>query len=234
MPLPTPVQFLAGVAFPYAHPGASGVQILDQKPLPELAARYQKWASIAMAGMTMSYEAAMATLTYTEGGTRYKERMLCVIENWGALGAGLWGNKETLFFRAPEADLERWAPYLNVVQNSVKINAAWIAGEIHGQMQRGEIARQTQQELARIDREIVAHRQSTNAEINNDMFLTLTGQEEFVNPFTDDVEIDTSEWKYRWTDPNGMRIFSNQEAYDPNHDIDLNKTGFKRTPVRER
>ena len=87
-----------------------------------------------------------------------------------------------------------------------------------GQIQRGEIARQTQQEIARIDKEIVEHRQNTNAEINNDMFLTLTGQEDYVNPFTNEVERDTGEWKYRWTDPSGIRVFSNEAAFDPNHD----------------
>ncbi len=234
MPLIPPAQFLAGVAFPYAHPRAEDVQIVEQKSLPDLAGKYRQWASVAMAGMTFGYEAAMTTVTYTEGGTAYKERMLCVIENWGQMGAGLWGNKETLFFRAPAAEFERWVPYLHVIQNSVRISPEWMAGEIRGQIQRGEIARQTQQEIARIDREIVEHRRNTNAEINNDMFLTLTGQEDFVNPFTNEVERDTSEWKYRWTDANGARVFSNEERYDPNHDLELNKTGFKRTPVRER
>ena len=187
-----------------------------------------------MPGMTLSYDAAMVTVTYAEGGTTYKERMLCVIENWGSMGAGLWGNKETVFFRAPFPEFDRWIPYLNVVQNSVRIRSEWMAGEIQGQIQRGEIARQTQQEIARIDREIVEHRRITNAEINNDMFLTLTGQEDYVNPFTNEVERDSGEWKYRWTDPSGIRIFSNEEAYDPNHDLDLNRSGFKRTPVRER
>ena len=66
------------------------------------------------------------------------------------------------------------------------------------------------------------------------MFLTLTDQEEYVNPFNNEVEIGSNQWNYRWTNPNGDVIYTNDETYDPRVDVNLNITNFKKTPIRER
>jgi hypothetical protein len=233
-PVMSALDFLRRVAFTQAHRQARAVQILEQRSLPQMAQRYLARVRGLPIQMTFSYDAAALTATYEEGGVRYKERMLTVVEDWGQLGAGMWGNKETLYFRAPVAEFEQWAKVLALIQNSVKFNPQWIAGELRGQIERGQIAISTQQEVQRIEREIVAHRQRTNAEIQNDMFLTLTGQEEFVNPFTKEIERDSDQWRYRWVTPGGDVAVSNDQYYDPNHDLQINRSDFKRTPVRPR
>jgi hypothetical protein len=121
-----------------------------------------------------------------------------------------------------------------VIQNSARPSPQWVAGELRGQIERGQIALRTQQEVQRIEREIIAHRQRTNAEIQNDMFLTLTEQEECVNPYTKQIEVDTDQWRYPWVNPSGEVVLSNDRDYDPNHDMLLNRSDFKRTPVRPR
>jgi hypothetical protein len=123
---------------------------------------------------------------------------------------------------------------MSVVQTSVVLNPQWIAGEIKGQIQRGEIVLNTQREVQRIEQEIVEHRQKTNAEIHNDMFLTLTDQEEYVNPYTNEVEVGSNQWKHRWVNESGEVLYTDREDYDPNTDIDLNRSDYKRTPVRKR
>jgi len=231
--MPAP-QFIRDIAFPYAHPQASGLQVKEAKSLPELAQKYRQYASAIVPGSTFSYDAALVTMTYQEGGKTYEEKMVTVVENWGQLGAGMWGNKETYYIRAPKGELGKWAPHLSTIQNSVVLNSQWIAGEIRGQAQRGEIALNTQREVERIGREITEHRQKTNAEINNDMFLTLTGQEEYVNPYTKEVETGSNQWKYRWVNESGEVLYTDTEEYDPNVDVDLNRSDYKRTPVRKR
>ncbi len=74
-------------------------------------------------------------------------------------------------------------------------------------------------------------RQKTNAEINKDMFLTLTGQEEFVNPFTNEVEAGSGQWKNRWVNESGDVVYSNNTDYDPNQDGKLGGS-FKRSTAR--
>jgi len=121
-PLMSAEQFISRIVFPFAHPQASSVQIIEQKSLPKLAQKYQQRVLAFMPQMTFSYEAAIMTVTYQEGGTRYKEKIVTVIENWGQLGAGIWGNKETFFIRTPVKEFAHWQPIFSIIQNSVQLN----------------------------------------------------------------------------------------------------------------
>ncbi len=62
----------------------------------------------------------------------------------------------------------------------------------------------------------------------------LTGQEDYVNPFTKEVERDTSEYKYRWTTEQGDMIYTDQYGFNPNTQREFNNQDWKLTPVRER
>ena len=227
-------QFIIQIAFPYAHPAAVNVRILSQKKLLQLAQHHLYMARIIQPMIDFSYDAAVANYTYTENGQQYEERMLAVVENWGQAGAGLWGNKETFLIRAPQGQLKRWEPILQEIRTSVIVNQHWLSEEIRGQLTRGGMMNRTMQEMQRIEREIVSHRQQVNAEINHDFFLTLTNREEYVNPFTNQVETGTNQWRFRWENEQGDIIYTNQESYDPNSDVRLHVSGFKRTPIRPR
>ncbi len=230
----TPEQFIEGVLFPQLHPGARNVSVVERHRLDELAARYQKQARVAMPGSTMSYAAAAILVGYEEEGQVFREMVVTLIEDFGSMGAGLWSNKETFLFRAPEVEFIRWLPVLSTIQESVRFNGPWLVNEIRGQQTRSGIMIETQNQIQQIDQAMVDHRQQTNAEIHHDVFLTLTGQEEYVNPFTKEVEVGSNEWQYRWINEQGDVIYTDREAYDPNADVELHITGFKRTPVRKR
>lgn len=227
-------QFIKDIAFPYAHPKATNVKITENKNLTKVANKYGQRVKQAIPYSTMSYDASLAKLVYQENGKQFEEWMVSIIENWGQLGAGMWGNKETFLLRAPLGQLTKWEPILSIVQNSVKINVQWLVGKIKGQAIRGEIAAKTQKEIERIGREISAHRQKTNVEIHNDMYLTLTDQEEYINPYTNEIEVGTNQWQHRWVNESGDVIYTDSEEYDPNIDIDLNKSDFKRTKIKKR
>jgi len=230
----SPETFIEQIAFPYAHPDAKNLKIISSKKLSEVASNYYRRVKKAIPYSTMSYEAALVKLKYSENQKFYEEVMVTIIENWGQLGAGMWGNKETFYVRAPENELKDWESLFSVIQNSVRINLHWLMGEIKGQAARGEIAVNTQKEIERIGREITAHRQRTNAEIHNDMYLTLTEQEEYVNPYTNEIEIGTNQWDYRWVNESGDVIYTDSEEYDPNVDVHMNRSDFKRSKIRER
>jgi len=227
-------EFLRQVALPYAHPQASDFRVAEARSLPEIAQKYQQWVSATMPGATFRYDAATLTVTYQEGGIPYRERIVTVIEDWGQMGAGMWGNKETFFLRAPADEFSEWESVFSVIQGSVRISPQWLAGELRGQIERGEILINTQREIQRIEREIVEHRQKTNAEIHNDVFLTLTDQEEYVNPYTNEVEVGSNQWERRWVNESGDVIYTDDESYDPNVDVELNRSDYKRTPIRPR
>jgi len=228
------LQFLQQMVFPYAHPNAINVRVTEQKNLPRLAADMQKRMRSALPMVNFNYDAAVITVSYQENGTSFIEKIVAVVEDWGQLGAGMWANKETFFVRTPVNEYDKWKPVFSIIRNSIKLNHKWLAGEIRGQLQRSKIVIDTQREIQRIDREITAHRQKTNAEINNDTFLNLTSQEEYVNPYTKETETGSNQWEHRWVNEGGDVIYTNDGSYDPRTDVNLNRNDFKKTPVRKR
>jgi hypothetical protein len=80
---------------------------------------------------------------------------------------------------------------------------------------------------------IAESRRAANAEINKDMYLTLSGQNEYKDPFSGKTETDTDAWKSRWVDPSGNVVYSDDPAYDPNRDPDLKVSGFKLSKPRK-
>jgi hypothetical protein len=91
-----------------------------------------------------------------------------------------------------------------------------------------------QQQLQDMDRQIVEHRQRTNAEIQNDAYLTMMEQEEYVNPYTGEPELGSNQWKYRWVTEGGEEYYTDNEDTDPNVSSALNRSDWKCTPVRPR
>ena len=136
--------------------------------------------------------------------------------------------------KAPKGRFKEFEPIFGEIINSVVINMNWLIGEIRGQVQRNQIHQDVLNTIQRIDQEIASHQRATNYEINNDMFLTLTDQEEYVNPYTNEVEVGSNQWQYRWVNQDNEIVYTNQEDYNPNHDDILNRNDFKLTPVRER
>jgi hypothetical protein len=234
MSIPDPASFIRLVAFPFAHPHAQGLAIKQMQSLPILAEEFGNLSAQMMGGYRFSYQVAIATLEYSENGIQYLEKMVCAIEDYGTMGAGLWGNKETWYVRAAKEAFEGYVPVFATIGQSVKLNPEWILHEIRSQQVNSNIALQTQNDVARMDREITEHRAHTNSEINNDMYLNLTGQEDYTNPFTGETERGTNEWNYRWENDRGDVIYSDNQGYSPNDDANIKVKGYKRSETRKR
>ena len=229
-----PEEFVKAVVLPFAHPHAQNPKIINVQQLPELASQYSKISALMLGGYQFEYQSAIITLEYSENGIQYLEKIVCTIEDWGPVGGGLWSNKETWYVRSEKSLFEEMAPVFATIGHSVKLNPEWIAREIRSQQVNSNIALQTQRDIARIDREITEHRTRTNSAINHDMYLNLTGQEDYTNPFTGETERGTNEWKYRWQNERGDIIYSDNQNYNPNEDTNLKIQGFKRSEVRKK
>jgi hypothetical protein len=199
------VDFLTQGVFPLLHPKATNVKLIDKRQLLDLGEVYKKRVQAIPSPIPLdfSYDAAVVTVTYEENGKEFKERLITVIEDMGQVGTGIWGNKETFLFKAPVSEFDQLESIASVIQDSVKLNPQWVMGELKGQIQRGEIARETQRYINEINKQIVEHRQNTYAQIRNDMYLNLTSQEEYVNPYTKEVELGSNEWEKRWINGSG-------------------------------
>jgi hypothetical protein len=234
MRMPAPEDFIRTIAVPFAHPHAQNLQITGVQQLPELSGEYRKMSALILGGYNFEYQTAISTMEYTENGIQYLEKMVCTIEDWGQLGGGLWSNKETWYVRSEKSLFESYTPVFATIGHSVKLNPEWISREIRSQQVNSNIAVQTQRDIERIDREITEHRSRTNSEINNELYLNLTGQEDFTNPFTGETERGTNEWNYRWENEQGDVIYNNNQNYNPNEDAQIKAKGFKRSEIRKR
>jgi len=226
-PLQPPAQFLAQIMFPWAHPRAQAAQVVQQQPAPELAQKYLLMAR--QNGVPFQYDAAAITCTYQEDGQTYQEWAATAIENAGQLAAGMWCNKETHSMRAPAGEFAPWFSLLTSVYRSVEINPAWLQQEQQRQgiltnsfrqaqqaeQYRAQKALETQRYLQQVDREIAEHRSRTQAEIRNDHYLTITNQEEYLNPITGQPDLGSNQWNCRWVNPNGDVFYSDQDGTTP-------------------
>jgi len=223
--------YLRQVVFAQQRRAASNVRITAAIALPKVAASYQQVVRQMGVPIAFAFDAALLMVSYSEGGAQWEEALYTAIQDWGPAGAGLWTNKDTFSIRTCNGSLERLGPVVSVMLNSVQLNAKWVEGEIRGQIQRNEIAIRTQQEIERLDREIVEHRRRTNAEINNQMYQNLMGTEEYVNPHTKKVETGSNAWNHRWVNERGEAVYSDDGNFDPKR---LGLEGFVRSPVRKR
>jgi hypothetical protein len=227
---PQAKDFLLNIAFPQVRPRAQNLQIVEVKPLPQVAQQFAK--AVPVPGL--QYDAAMVTVSYLENSVRLEEQMFTVIENMGQAGAGLWQNKQTVFARAPVDEFKAWEKVGSLIYYSVKINPQWLAAVTRATNQRSQTALNTQKYIQQLDAEIVANRQKVNAEMRHNGYLTLTGQEDYVNPHTGETEIRPDGWKYHWQNSGGEVIVSNDGNYDPNQDVNVKRTDFKKSSVRPR
>lgn len=224
--------------FDYVHPGARSVKVLKLRPLPGekrsidqgLSYTNRLLSQIGMPQFSFRSDAAGGVFEYSENGVRYKEVMLTGIVDMR--GAMTWKNTRTLSFRAPVQSFERWKPVMDIIRFSIRFNPRWVLQEAKGQRERAEIVMKVYEMIRQIDREIARKSRVNREEIMNDNFLVLTGQEEYVNPHTGEIETDTGAFKVRWETPQGDLYYTNREDENPN-DI-FHVTGFKKTEIRKR
>ena len=227
-PLQDAVAYLAEFAFRQKRTRAQNVQITERKPLPELARKYQQRAPLP----NYRYDAGTLTVAYDEGGVHYIEKMMAVIENQGL---GIWTNHDTLAVRAPAAEFKQTEPLVAVIVDSVIGNPQWVAGENRGAAERAHKALETQRQLQNQRHQVVENQREVNAEARHSHWLSITGQDDYVNPHTGKVEQGSNEYQHRWENSSGDVIYSNNPDYDPSRDRTLQgRTDYKSTPLRPR
>jgi hypothetical protein len=231
IPLQNSQTFLMQHVFRGQRPRAQNVQVVERKPLPELAQLHQKMAHPLPGYPPPRFDGGLLAVTYDENGVRYKEKMIVVIEDGSGTPLGAWQDHETLAIRAPVAEFDQDEKLLGLIQGSLKSNPVWVIGERQGADQRAHNARVSQQYIQKVAHEIAESRRQTNAEIRHSTDLFLRGKEDYVNPHTGEVEEGSNEWKHRWVDHSGNEIYTNDPDYDPNYDRNIRAIDYKRSEV---
>lgn len=237
MNMPSAADFLTRMLFPWLRPQAQNMKVVETQKRPDIEASVRQLPlaqSMLSQGIYYVADAATVTLSYEENGVRFREILFVALEGYSAMGSGFWQNSFTITARAPEEEYKACGPIAKTVVNSFSINPVWLRAEMQGQAQRSNIVQNTLNDLSRIDAEIAQSRAQTMEAINHEEYLTLTGQEVYVNPQTGREELGSNEWKYRWADNGGGVIYTDDSDWNPNNDPELKVSGFERTPVKPR
>jgi hypothetical protein len=236
--MPTPKQFLTEL-FQAARPQASQVTVVAEDPMREMVAavyraNQQVNQQLQQMGLKPNrYDGLAILVEYTEGGQRYREVLRTIITD-ARTGAFMWTNEHTIQFRAPMNEFEAWKPALDVIHNSIELNPQWIAAVTRAMDQRAKMALDTQRYINKVANEIVENRRRTHAEIRYENYLFITGQDEYINPFTKKVELDTSAYRHRWMNNHGDILYTDESTYDPQEHEKRPNYEWKKTPVRPR
>lgn len=237
MPMPTVEDYLMA-GFRQARSAAVDMRVAQRAELPELVdvlkglSQGMNAQLVQVGKAPMTFRAGVLVFDYAEAGTRYREAAVTALCDLKA--AALWSNQFTFHMRAPADEADAWKPVLDVIRQSLEFNPEWVAAYVRSVGERGEQAAEVMRYLARIDQEIFDRRSKTHSDTQHENYLLLSGQEEYVNPFTKKVERDTSDFRHRWTNAAGDRLYTNAEGVDPNRDHDLNQQAWRETLPRSR
>ncbi len=220
------------------HAAARSIRVLKIAPLPGekqaldqgLSYMNKLFSQIGMPWLAFKSYAAGGVFEYEEKGITYREVMLTGIVDMRA--SMTWKNTRTLSFKAPADAFERWKPIMDIIRFSISFNPVWVLKEMHGQKERANTVLKVFEKMREIDRQIAAKSKINRTEIMNDNFLVMTGQEEYVDPHTGEIELDTDAFTFRWKTPQGDIYYTNKEDENPN--IFLHETGYRRTKIRKR
>jgi hypothetical protein len=161
----TALQFIEQVLFTNLHPGVRNPQFVARRNVPDMAQRYQQRLLAIETGTTLIYDAAICTATYEEGGVLFKERIFTLTRMQPPEGR-LWGNRETLMFRAPIEAFPRWEPLLRSIHKSMNLSTPWIEHMLRDQM-GGRMQSTDRDQIRRLTRKLIMHHEKTRTDIQN-------------------------------------------------------------------
>ncbi|HEY3296759.1 MAG TPA: hypothetical protein VGL38_15110 [bacterium] len=221
-------KYVMDLALRVAHPTAVNIRILDRQSLGKLSRAHNRLVRGGPEKLTYSYDAATLLLTYDEGGVTYKERWLAVIEDRGEMGGGQWGNKETVFYRAPVAEFDGLVSVFEVAFASISGNPDWAATEMQTDSAQADVALQTRRNLDDPSHRMTMHQRQISDLVHSALFSAPGEHLRYLNPFTGAPERGASAWRYRWVNPMSDVLFSNDSSYVPDVDVRFAGRQFKR------
>ncbi|MDH7570413.1 MAG: hypothetical protein QHJ73_12605 [Armatimonadota bacterium] len=168
------VEYLVKLVQPRIAAKGSDLKVVTQARVPAAEKAYDDLRAMLKIPVPLDYKAHLVLVEYTEGGTRFRQLMFVVIEDYGKVGVDLWKSRSTVVFRAPAAEFDAALPTFTKVQQSVQIDTGWLVKEMKAAAERtGQVAG-VFDDLRKLDADIVRNRTETNEAIQKQMQELLT------------------------------------------------------------
>jgi len=225
--------FALKMVLPQLRSNAQNAQVVDQSEVPALADGFAKESQIALGsagaalGVQFRYQAAAVTVDYDEGGVRFRETILNVMEYRGPALMNMWCNKFTATTRAPQAHFEPWAGIARLIFSKIQWNREWVRKELAAQLQRAGVVQATLEELARLDAEIAENRRQSNASTAAAMSKVIRGKEDAIDPATGDVT-EVPAGQDISTLPDGTVVADDRGSVAPDEQARRDREGWKK------
>jgi len=227
-------EFIYNIILPQIHPGAGNMNIIEKKVPSALIKKWQDMTRQNAQYMMYNYDGIIMDFTFEENGVKYRERVITATIYYTMYTSSLWENKDTKILRAPAEEFETWEPIFNMIESSVRVNMQWAVASEMGVRERSMRALDTQRYIQDTYSEILENKRRVQSEINKEYYLFISGQDEYVNPYSGKVETDTNEWHHRWVSDRGYILYTDEYSYDPNNDPSLELGYFKSSKPRAR
>lgn len=229
-PITDVAQYVNEAILPYYRPGID-MKLVDRQPLPKVAQTVSQ--AVAEPNMQKQVLAERVRLAYQLQGENVEEDYyVSLVFTTSQLlpGTTFWQAHQQYAFRAPAGELDQYAPLLNTMIASVRVQPRWQAGYLYvmqlkhqNQMQAirnaGELSRRiarNSEEIMRMNQEAFENRQRSSDRIAREISETIRGVETYHDPYQDrQVELPDT-YKDVWVSETGQYILSNDVTYNPN------------------
>lgn len=233
-------KFIKNEMFAKLRPNATGYTVIKREGFPP---KKQEYFRRLEQQHNANIDAAILTVDYNENGKKYREQFRTIIfKMMSPTGMVTWGNTESVHGRAPADVFDQWFAVFEIIANSIKVNQSWqyqeeqrMSQQLNYQNQRlmydnyqvQQFVQQQQQMTNTVTQAVNEQQygQDQLNEINSKFSNNVAGLEEYVNPYTGEAEIRTNSYDYRWVDPSGNEIYTNNPNLNP--DVDMNLNGYQ-------
>jgi hypothetical protein len=243
------VEALKQIVVPRFRQNVSGLRIVDEQPVPDLAKAVGAGAQ-SQPGVSVSADGAKIRVEYNAKGKAMEEEIYTLVQSVafpiqtmaGPTTNINWYVDYIFSFKAQKGQLDANSKIFQAIAYSFKLNPQWFAKynqvvqyliqsqiqKIHSIGQLSKIISQTSNEISDMSMKSYYERQAVNDKIADNFSQYIRGVDKYYNPIEGkDVELPAG-YDNVWTNSLGEYVLSESPSYNPNIGSNLNWEQIKK------
>jgi len=238
-----PIEALKKIVIPRFRQNVTGLRIINEQPLPELAKALGAGKQIHPS-VSVSAGAGKVRIEYNRSGVPMEEEIYCVVELFsfpiqtmmGTVTNTNWYIDYIFSFKSEKGKLEANSKIFQTIAYSFKLNMQWFSKynqvveylvkrqiqQIQSVGQLSRIISQTSNEISDMSMQSYYQRQEVNDRIADNFSQYIRGVEKYYDPIEQKTVELPSGYNNVWTNNLGEYILSDSPSFNPNIGSNLN------------
>jgi len=238
-----PIEALKKIVIPRFRQNVTGLRIVNELPLPELAKALGAGKQIHPS-VSVSAGAGKVRIEYNRSGVPMEEEIYCVVELFsfpiqtmmGTVTNTNWYIDYIFSFKSEKGKLEANSKIFQTIAYSFKLNMQWFSKynqvveylvkrqiqQIQSVGQLSRIISQTSNEISDMSMQSYYQRQEVNDRIADNFSQYIRGVEKYYDPIEQKTVELPSGYNNVWTNNLGEYILSDSPSFNPNIGSNLN------------